>query len=182
VSQPEQQQEPTASAETGTEARDGIFTAYTGVQRSPSKRRYFLYPAAALLIIGLGLWTVKFQQEALPIRVETAWGLRTVRKGMSPQEVQSLLGQPTSKERNGNVECYQYGKPTINAPSFTLHVVCYEDGKLRDVSEKRYNSWVITPDGAISPAPLEYEEAPAPAPAPVPGAPSAPGMANQTSP
>ncbi len=166
-----------------TESSEGIFTAYSGQQRSRgTKRRYFLYPAAALVILALGLWTVKFQQEALPIRVETAWGLRTVRKGMSPQEVQSLLGQPTSKDRNGNVECYQYGRPKINAPSFTLHVVCYENGKLRDVSEKRYNTWVISPDGAMSPPQLEEEPAPAPEPSQAPGGPSAPGLANQTSP
>ena len=183
VSQPDHQQGPTASAKTGTESNEGIFTAYSE-QQNPrgTKRRYFLYPAAVLVLLALGLWTVKFEQEAPPIRVDTAWGLRSVRKGMTPQQVQSVLGQPTSKDRNGNVECYQYGKPTLNAPTFTLHVVCYEDGKLRNVSEKRYNSWVITPDGAMSPAPLEYLLTPDPDPAPAPGGPSAPGLAGQTSP
>jgi hypothetical protein len=159
---------------------EGLFTAYTGQPRVRSKRRYFLYPAAALVIVALGFWTVKFEPEATPFRIETAWGLRIVQKGMTPQEVQSFLGQPTSKERHGNVECYQYGKPTLNAPSFVLHVVCYEDGKLRDVSEKHYNTWVITQDGAMSPAPLEEEPSPAPAPSPVPGGPSEPGVAHQT--
>ncbi len=186
VTQPDQQQEPTASAKTGTESTEteGIFTAYSGQQHSRgTKRRYFLYPAAALVLLALGLWTVKFEQEAPPIRVDTLWGLRSVRKGMTPQQVQSVLGQPTSKDRNGNVECYQYGKPTINAPTFTLHVVCYEDGKLRDVSEKRYNSWVITPDGAMSPAPLEEQQPQPPdEPTQAPRGPRAPGIANQTSP
>ncbi len=179
VSQPEHQREVT---ETGAAERGVIFHAYTDQPRSRVDLRYFLYPAALLLIIGLGMLTVRFEPEATPIRVDTLWGLRTVRKGMSPQEVQSRLGQPTSKERRGNLECYQYGKPTINAPSFTLHVVCYEDGKLREVSEKRYNSWVVTQDGAISPAPLEYALTPDPDPAPTPANPGAPGIANTASP
>jgi hypothetical protein len=133
---------------------------------------------ALLLLIGLGMLTVRFEPEATPFRVDTRWGLRTVRKGMTPQEVQSRLGQPTSKERRGNLECYQYGKPTINEPSFTLHVVCYENGKLLEVSEKRYNSWVVTQDGAISPAPLEYELSPEPDPAP----PTTPSIANTATP
>lgn len=148
-----------------------IFRAYTETEqrRSRFKPRYAHYPAALLLIGGLGVWTVSFRQEATPIRVETTWGLRTVRKGMSPQDVQSLLGQPTSKERRGDQECYQYGRPSIQVPTFILHVVCYEDGKLREVSERRYNSWVVTQDMAISPAPLEEELAP-------PASPSEPGL------
>jgi hypothetical protein len=162
---------------------EGIFTAYSKQQRPRSKRMLLLYPAAALLLFVLGRWFVSFQQEATPIRVETAWGLRTVQKGMSPQDVSGILGQPTSKDRRGNQECFQYGRPSIKVPTFVLHVVCYEDGKLREVSEKRYNSWVVTRDMAISPAPLEYqleyedEEQPA-----APASPSAPGLAGQAPP
>jgi hypothetical protein len=173
-----QEHQQTGSAEMGTPPSKPIFRAYTEQQR-PSRfdLRYVLYPAALLLVGVLGKWTVSFRQEATPIRVETAWGLRTVRRGMSPQDVQSLLGQPTSKERRGNQECYQYGRPSIQVPTFILHVVCYEDGKLREVSEKRYNSWVVTQDMAISPAPLEVEEAPAP-----PASPSPPGLAGRNAP
>jgi hypothetical protein len=169
----------TGSGGTGVAEREPIFHAYTNTERSGIDLRYFLYPLALLLVIGLGALFIRIEPEATPFRVDTLWGLRTVRKGMSPKDVQSILGQPTSKERRGNMECYQYGKPTINAPSFTLHVVCYEGGELREVSEKRYNSWVVTRDGAISPAPLDYNPFPASAPAPS-GAP--PGIANTTSP
>ncbi len=178
MSQPENQREATGSGEAGTDQRGAIFRAYQNEQRTRSRRRYFLYPAALLLLIGLGAMTVSYQQRATPIRVDTRWGLRTVRVGMSPQDVSSVLGQPTSKERRGNLECYEYGRPTIKEPTFTLHVVCYEEGKLREVSEKRYNSWVVTQDGAISPAPLEYEEAPAPE-SPAPSHISAPGLAGK---
>ncbi|PTL79442.1 hypothetical protein DAT35_35280 [Vitiosangium sp. GDMCC 1.1324] len=161
----------------GPAQQKAIFRAYTEQQRSRFNRRaLLLYPAALALIIGLGIWTVKFEPEATPYRVDTAWGLRTVVKGMSPQQVSGILGQPTSKERRGNLECYQYGRPSIKVESFVLHVVCYEDGKLREVSEKHYNSWVVTQDGAISPAPLEVEEAAPPAP---PAPPSAPNVAGK---
>lgn len=160
---------------------EGIFTAYSKQPRPRSKRMLLLYPAAVLLILVLGRWFVSIRQEATPIRVDTAWGLRTVRKGMSPQEVSGVLGQPTSKERRGNQECFQYGRPSIKVPSFVLHVVCYQDGKLLEVSEKRYNSWVVTQDMAISPAPLEYEleyeEEPA-----VPASPVEPGLASENPP
>lgn len=176
VSQPEQTHPGAGGVEPAPQK--AIFRAYTEQQRTRVNRRaLILYPAALVLIIGLGTWTVKFEPEATPFRVETAWGLRTVLKGMSPQEVSGILGQPTSKERRGNQECYQYGRPSIKVASFVLHVVCYEDGKLREVSEKRYNSWVVTQDLAISPAPLEAEETPPPeSPAPS----SAPNVAGKT--
>ncbi len=161
------------------EQTEGIFTAYSKQQPPRSKRMLLLYPAAVLLLFLLGRWFVSLHQEATPIRVDTAWGLRTVRKGMSPQEVSGILGQPTSKERRGNQECFQYGRPTIKEPSFVLHVVCYEDGKLIEVSEKRYNSWVVTSDMAISPAPLEYELQDEEQPATPPAPPNAPGVASQ---
>ncbi|MFY0573773.1 hypothetical protein ACN28S_04830 [Cystobacter fuscus] len=46
------------------------------------------------------------------------------------------------------------------------------DGKLRSVSARRYNSWVVTSDGAITPAPIEGEEL---VPPPEPGAPNLAG-------
>jgi hypothetical protein len=156
-----------------------IFRAYTEEQRrSRFDLRFVLYPIVALLLLGLGKLVVNFQQEARPIRVDTPWGLRTVRLGMSPKEVSGILGQPVSKERRGNQECYQYGIPSIKVADFVLHVACYEDGKLRDVSQKHYNSWVVTQDGAISPAPIDPEELVPPAPVP----PSAPNVAGKTEP
>jgi hypothetical protein len=159
VSQPEPQQ--MGSIDMGTAQRGTIFRAYTEQRRPRFQLRYLLYPAALLLLGGLGVLTVSYRQEATPFRLETHRGLRTVRRGMSPQDVKGILGQPIARERRGNLECFQYGRPSIKVPSYTLHTLCYEDGKLREVSERRYNSWIVTGDGAISPAPLEEEEAPA---------------------
>lgn len=183
MSQPQNQQEASGTGEKGTAPRGSIFAAYQEQKRPRSSyyRYFLLYPLAALVVLGLGVLFVNLEQEAAPIRVETKWGMRTVRLGMSPQEVSTLLGQPASKERKGNMECYQYGRPTINEPSFTLHVVCYEEGKLREVSEKRYNSWVVTQDGAIAPAPLEYRLTPE-LESPGPSHGSSPGIAGQPTP
>ncbi|WP_257461442.1 hypothetical protein [Archangium lipolyticum] len=150
------------SIDVGTAQRGVIFRAYTE-QRSPRfQLRYLLYPAALLFILGLGVVVVSYRQEAVPFRLDTYRGLRTVRRGMSPQDVKGILGQPIARERRGNLECFQYGRPSIKVPYYTLHTLCYEDGKLREVSARRYNSWVVTSDGAISPAPLEEEEPAAP--------------------
>jgi len=144
----------------GATPQKAIFRAYQEQRRRRFNPRYLVYPA--LLLIGvLGYWVVSYHQETRPIRVETYRGLKTVHRGMSPQDVSPLLGEPIGKERRGNLECYQYGRPTLKAPSFTLHTVCYEDGKLREVSERRYNSWIVLEDGSV--APIEYDEPKPPA-------------------
>lgn len=174
-----QEHQQTGAGGAGAAQDEGIFTAYSKQAPRRPKRLLLLYPAAVLFLFLVGKWFVALQPEATPYRVETAWGMRQVNKGMSPQEVSGVLGQPTSKERRGNQECFQYGKPTIKEPSFVLHVVCYEDGKLIEVSQKRYNSWVVTQDMAISPAPLEYElQAEEEKPA-TPAPPGTPAVADQ---
>lgn len=177
-----QEHQQTGSSGTDAAQHEGIFTAYSKQQPRRPKRMLLLYPAAVLFLFVLGRWFVSLQQEATPIRVDTAWGLRSVNKGMSPLDVSGILGQPTSKERRGNQECFQYGRPTIKEPTFVLHVVCYEDGKLIEVSEKRYNSWVVTRDMAISPAPLEYELQDEETPAAPTAPPSEPGLAGKNPP
>ena len=175
VSQPEHQQ--TGSVEMGTGQRGPIFRAYSEQQRrSRFGLRHVLFPVALLLVGGLGYAVVTYQQAATPFRLDTYRGLRTVLRGMSPQDVSNILGQPIGKERRGNLECYQYGHPSIKVPYFTLHTVCFEDGKLREASDKRYDSWIVTSDGAIQPAPLEADEPDPPAST------SKPGLAGKTEP
>ena len=103
VSQPEHQQEVTGSGGRAQPSAKSIFHAYTDQRRVPASiSGTSCTPVALLLLIGLGALFVRIEPEATPFRVDTLWGLRTVRKGMSPQEVQAILGQPTSKERRGN--------------------------------------------------------------------------------
>lgn len=157
-----------------------LFSAYTDPRRIRLRPRHLLYPLGALLVMAVGYVTVTYRSEATPFRMDTYRGLRTVHKGMSPQDVSGILGPPVSREQRGTQECFQYGKPSLKVPSFTLHTLCYEDGKLLEVQQRRYNSWVVTRDGAINPAPLEPGELDA---APEPTAPdSGPGLAGPTAP
>ena len=165
-----------------------LFSAYTDPRRIRLRRRHLLYPLVGLGVVGaLGYALVTYQPVATPFRVETYRGLRTVTKGMSPQEVSGILGQPVGRERRGTQECFQYGRPSLKAASFILNTLCYEDGKLLEVHQKRYNSWLVTREGAISPALEALEElipppdAP-PAPSAVPPAGSAPGVAGPPTP
>jgi hypothetical protein len=156
VSTPEDRQEPSSQAEPRASQGSAIFHAYQGKEsRSGGARRYLLALAVLLALGTLGQRFVAFRNENSFIRVDTPWGMRTVRKGMSPAEVEPVMGSPVTRELRGDVECLQYGRPTINHPRFVLYTVCYEDGELRDISERRYDAWVVTPDGAIAPAPLE---------------------------
>jgi hypothetical protein len=140
-----------------------IFRAYQGKGvRSRGLRPYLV---ALVVLLGLGTlgWRfVSHHSADRHIRVETPWGMRTVRQGMSPADVRPIMGAPATREVRGNQECFQHGRPTIELPSFTLYTLCYEDGALRDVTERRYNAWVVSPDGAIAPAPLERPASEAP--------------------
>lgn len=179
------QSEPQVAEVAAAEALPGsnLFRAYTEQQRgSRVQLRYVLVPVMALLVGALGYAVVTFKQEATPYRVETPWGVRTVRRGMSPQDVRGILGQPIGKERRGEQDCYQYGRPTLKVPFYILQTVCYGNARLEEVSERRYNSWVVMEDDAIAPAPLPewvHERTPpappaTPAPMPTPPPPATP--------
>ena len=63
-----------------TGPRGNLFRAYTEQQRASRFRlRYVLVPVVVLLVAALGYAVVTFKQEATPYRVETPWGVRTVR-------------------------------------------------------------------------------------------------------
>jgi hypothetical protein len=82
---------------------------------------------------------------------------------MSQSEVIGVLGKPFSTERSadGRADCFQYGRPTLEKAEFSVYKVCYEDGKMRDVSVRRYASWRIGPNGTLLPPEAAAEPAPA---------------------
>ncbi|ATB36773.1 hypothetical protein CYFUS_002188 [Cystobacter fuscus] len=167
VSQPEQQ---VGVSTVRITSGDDLFSAYTDTRNRRLTRRQLLTYGLGLAIFAvLAYVAVTFQPEATPFRVDTHQGMRTVLRGMTPQEVSGILGPPLGREKRGDQECFQYGRPSLKAASFILNTVCYVDGKLQSVSARRYNSWVVTHDGAIVPAPIEGEEL---VPPPEPGAPN----------
>jgi hypothetical protein len=101
----------------------------------------------ALPAVGLALWLVARSGES-PHQGPRAWGIQSVRQGMTTQEVSGLLGKPMAVEpgRNGRGECYQYGHPTLEKAEFPVYSLCYEDGRLRDVTVRRYTSLPVGPE------------------------------------
>lgn len=82
--------------------------------------------------------------------VITPYGVKTVKVGMTTAEVNSVLGRPWAPDHRGGEggsECYRYGRLTMEAPSFVVYSVCYEQAKLRDVTEQRFSAWQVSEDG-----------------------------------
>ena len=173
---PEQQVVAGASL---TSSRDGLFSAYTNEQRQRVTRRQILAATLLLGVFGsLAYVVVTYQPARKPFRVDTYNGVRRVVQGMTPQEVSGILGPPVGREMRGDQECFQYGRATLRAAGFILNTLCYVDGKLQEVSARRYNSWIVSNDGSIVPAPLEpgeLEET-------LRSAPEAPGLAGDSTP
>lgn len=79
--------------------------------------------------------------------VITPYGLKTVKVGMSTNEVDQVLGRPWAPDRRGNGDCYRYGRLTMEASSFVVYSVCYDQAKLTDVAEQRFSAWQVSEDG-----------------------------------
>lgn len=119
---------------------------------------------ACVLLVSTGLGVLSMYDGTY--RVVTPKGFATVRRGMSSAQVKDTLGGPIATERGAEgLECFQYGKPTLKAPEFTLYSACYQDGHLKHFSSKQYAASKIDPAELPTPAPAP---APTQAPAAVP--------------
>lgn len=124
----------------------GLFTAFQDEQKASRSRWVFAGLAALVaLVLVAGLWTlVKLDEQTY--RVVTPWGVRSVRGGMTAEQVMDLLGEPITAERDATgAECYRYGRPSLAQPTFLIYSVCYEGGKLRDVTQRQYQAWSVDP-------------------------------------
>lgn len=138
---PENSLNAASPAGSAPSSQDALFTAFR--EQKPSRARWALLPAAAL-VLGAGGWALSRQADRT-YRVVTPRGIITVSHGMTPQEVTGLLGKAITLDRTGASECYRYGQPTLVAESFVVYSVCYEDGKLRDVVQRKYSAWQVDP-------------------------------------
>lgn len=108
------------------------------------------------VVVGLALTAGAIRLVTLQdgTNIVTPHGIRTVRQGMSRPEVNHLLGKPFAfaDSRNG-MDCYRYGYPNLENPSFVVYSLCYEEAHLRDISEQRYTGWTVSEDGShLTPA------------------------------
>jgi hypothetical protein len=155
VTQPASSPESSLPAETAATLPEGLFTAF---QERPTRRfglrtGLLLGIVAVLALVGNNLLR---REQLKPYRLINAQGnVKTVYHGMSPQEVDTIMGRPLTRETLSGMDCLQYGRPTLNDPTFLLFSICYVEGKVETVKARRFNSWVVTPNGTISPAPAE---------------------------
>jgi hypothetical protein len=143
------------TAETGAALPPSLFTAF---QERPT-RRFGLRTGLLLgIVVLLGFVgnNLLRREQLKPFRLINSQGnVKTVYHGMSPQEVDTIMGKPLTRETLGGMDCLQYGRPTLNDPTFLLFSICYEEGKVQTVKARRFNSWVVSPNGTMAPAPAE---------------------------
>jgi hypothetical protein len=143
------------SSVSGQEASSGevLFSAFRE-RRTVNRRGWLLallVPALAALAAWVSLHEVPGSQ-----RIITANGIKLVSPGMAQEEVLRMLGRPVGRERNAaGLDCFQHGQFSLTEPSTTLYVLCYEGGKLKDVSTRRYSLWGVAPDGTFVPAGIQ---------------------------
>jgi hypothetical protein len=142
----------------GEGQQDNIFTAFRRRRGRPS---WLLL--AILLLTLVGAWAA-LRSERHQMRVVTPHGIRTVQPGMTPQQVDELLGKPLVADRSAGPDCFRHGTPTLQSSSFVLYTVCYEGGRLKDVQEKRFEAWQVEGAGELVPPPAAGGSEPKPAP------------------
>ncbi|QSQ21388.1 hypothetical protein JY651_40410 [Pyxidicoccus parkwayensis] len=124
----------------------GLFTAFQEGRPVP-RGRWALALLAALIpvVLGVGFWALAKNEEHT-FRLVTPQGIKSVRGGMTADQVVALLGRPITLERDERgAECYRYGQPNFINPQFLIYRVCYEDGKLLDVTQHKYSAWSVDP-------------------------------------
>ncbi|NMO22058.1 hypothetical protein HPC49_14100 [Pyxidicoccus fallax] len=152
---------------------DGLFTAFKEGGPVPRGRWAAALMAALVpVVLGVGFWALAKGEEHT-YRLITPAGIKSVRGGMTTDQVVALLGRPIALEQDASgAECYRYGQPNFVNPQFLIYTVCYENGKLRDVKQQKFSAWKVDPDTGTFEAPggdAPVGEGTAPAPAGTPG-------------
>ncbi len=154
---------PQAATATAGAPSQVLFRAFK--EQQTSRRRWALL--LMLPLAGVGVWALAHETAKIK-PVVTPHGIRGVTDGMSPQEVLGVLGKPISMQRGADgADCYMYGRPTLAKAEFSVYSVCYADGKMRDISVRRFASWRVGPNGTFVPS---EDAAPGPAPETPPAA------------
>jgi hypothetical protein len=157
MSPPEINMSTSMASEQGAPVGEEMFRVFR--EERSSKLRWLLVVGVPVLG-ALAAWLSMVGQPP-GMRMVTATGIKMVRLGMSQQEVLGIVGNPIAKNvRADGMECLQHGMFSINEPSTTVYVLCYVNGKLQEMSTRRFSLWVIDSTGAFVPAgvPIEEEE------------------------
>lgn len=151
MSVPDSMNPPSVSGQ-GTSTDEVLFSAFR--ERRASNRRWLLVLVVPLLA-ALAAWA-SLHEVPGSMRIITANGIKMVSPGMPQEEVLRMLGRPVGRQRSAEgLDCFQHGQFSLTEPSTTLYVLCYEGGKLKDVSTRRYSLWGVGPDGEFVPAGIQ---------------------------
>src|SRR5688572_27244468 len=114
---------------------------------APQRRRW---PVAAVLIgVALTAGGLRAVTGRTGVNIVTPRGIRTVEPGMTTYQVNDLLGRPFAlADSTDGLDCYRYGYPNLDNPSFVVWSLCYEEKRLREISQQRYTAWSVSEDGS----------------------------------
>ncbi|MCY1041167.1 hypothetical protein OV208_07535 [Corallococcus sp. bb12-1] len=125
---------------------DALFSAFReGHQKKLGRFSFTWFVAAAVpLFLAVGFFFL-WRTNGTTFSVITPHGIKVVRSGMSSQEVKGLLGYPLTLQKQGDQDCYRYGRPNFRNDVFVVYSVCYEEGQVRDVLAHQYSAWQVDP-------------------------------------
>ena len=140
---------------------DALFTAFReGSKKKSSLFTFTWFVAAAVpVVLALGFFTL-WRANGTSFSVVTPHGIKVLRAGMTTQEVGGLLGNPLTLQKQGDRDCYRYGRPNFINEVFVVYSVCYEQGQVRDVLTHQYSAWQIDPATGSFIAPGQQPPAP----------------------
>jgi hypothetical protein len=157
-------------AEQAPSSAGSLFTAFRS-ERTPTNYRW-AFVLVVPLLGALATW-VSVVNQPEPLTVITSRGIKAVHAGMPQPDALKRLGSPIGHERRADgADCYHYGYFSLAEPATTVFLVCYQDGKVKDVATRRYAMWAADPKGEFIPAGVPWTDEPAaptkPGPAPTP--------------
>ena len=115
--------------------------------QTPQKRRWPV--AAALVGVALTAGGLRLVAAQTGVNVVTPRGVRTIEMGMTTTQVNHLLGKPFAlADSPDGRDCFRYGYPNLDNPSFVVSTLCYEEMRLREISQERYTAWNVSEDGS----------------------------------
>lgn len=118
--------------------------------RTPPPKRRWTVLWAVLIGVGLFLAVKAIFAPYVGVRAATPWGLITVKPDMPRTEVDRAFGSPLARVSTGaDGECLLYGQPAVRSEPFSIYRICYRDGRVVEVSERKFEGYGVSPDGDI---------------------------------
>jgi len=127
--------------------RQQIFAAFL---EAPQRRRWPVTVVLAGLALTVG--SLRLVATQTGTNVVTPRGIQTIEPGMTEHEVNHLLGKPFAPAASPEgMDCFRYGYPNLESPSFVVYSLCYQEAQLHGISQQRYSAWAMSEDGTLVP-------------------------------